>query len=41
MHEVYSERFPEAVTQRRSYEKVFWKHAANLQENTRAEVRFQ
>ena len=22
-------------------EKVFWKHAANLQENTHAEVRFQ
>ena len=29
----------EAVTQRCSYEKVFWKYAANLQENT--EVRFQ
>ena len=24
----------EAVTQRRSYEKVLWKYAANLQENT-------
>ena len=25
----------EAATQRRSWEKVFWKYAANLQENTR------
>ena len=24
-----------------SYEKVFWKYAANLQENTYTEVRFQ
>ena len=31
----------EAVTQRCSYEKVLWKYAANLQENTHAEVRFQ
>ena len=32
---------PEAATQRCSWEKVFWKYAANLQENTHAEVRFQ
>ena len=31
----------EAVTLRCSYEKVFWKYAANLQENTHAEVWFQ
>ena len=31
----------EAATQRCSWEKVFWKYAANLQENTHAEVRFQ
>ena len=30
----------EAPIQRCSYEKVFWKYAANLQENTHAEVRF-
>ena len=29
----------EAVVQRCSYEKVFWKYAANLQENTHAEVK--
>ena len=37
-------KFPqkaEAVTQMCSTEKVFWKHAANLQENTHAEVWFQ
>ena len=33
--------YKEAVTQRCSYEKVFWKYAANLQENTHAEVWFQ
>ena len=32
---------PEAATQRFSQEKVFRKYAANLQENTHAEVRFQ
>ena len=32
---------PEAATQRCSKEKVFWKFAANLQENTHAEVWFQ
>ena len=31
----------EAVTQRCCYEKVFWKYAANLQENTHGEVWFQ
>ena len=31
----------EAATQRCSQEKLFWKYAANLQENTRAEVWFQ
>ena len=31
----------EAVIQRCSYEKLFWKYAANLQENTHAELRFQ
>ena len=30
----------EAITQRCSLEKVFWKYAANLQENVHAEVRF-
>ena len=31
----------EAAIQRCFLEKVFWKYAANLQENTHAEVRFQ
>ena len=31
----------EATLQRSYWEKVFWKYAANLQENTHAEVRFQ
>ena len=31
----------EAGVQGYSLEKVFWKYAANLQENTHAEVRFQ
>ena len=31
----------EAVTQKCSWEKVFWKYAANLQENTHAGVWFQ
>ena len=30
----------EAATQRCSEEKVFWKYAANLQENTQADVWF-
>ena len=33
--------FLEAALQRWTWEKVFWKYAANLQEDTRAEVRFQ
>ena len=32
------ETFTEAALQRCSYEKVFWKYAANLEENTHAEV---
>ena len=32
---------PEAATQKCSWEKKFWKYAANLQENTYAEVWFQ
>ena len=31
----------EAGVQRCSWEKVFWKYAANLQENTHVEVWFQ
>ena len=31
----------EAALQRCSYKKMFWKYAANLQENTHAEVWFQ
>ena len=31
----------EAAFQRYSLEKVFWKYAANLQENTHSEVWFQ
>ena len=30
-----------AALQSCSLEKVFWKHAANIQENTHVEVRFQ
>ena len=33
--------FPEAALQRCSWEKMFWKYAADLQENTHAEVWFQ
>ena len=33
--------FPEAANQSCSLEKLFWKYAANLQENTHAEVWFQ
>ena len=32
---------PEAATHMSSWEKVFWKYAANLQENIHAEVQFQ
>ena len=31
----------EATAQRCSWETVFWKYAADLQENTHVEVRFQ
>ena len=31
----------EAAIQRYSVEKVFWKYAVNLKENTNVEVRFQ
>ena len=31
----------EAALQRCSYEKMFWKYAANVQEDTHAEVWFQ
>ena len=31
----------EAVIQKYSWEKVFWKYAATLQENTHAEVQIQ
>ena len=37
---ILSYKGPEAATQRCIYEKVFWKYATNLQENTHAEVRF-
>ena len=33
--------YSEAALQSCSYKKVFWKYAANLQENTHAEVWFQ
>ena len=33
--------YSEAAVQRCSSEKVFWKYAANLQENTHAKVWFQ
>ena len=33
--------FSEAAVQRCSSEKVFWKYAANLQENTHTKVWFQ
>ena len=35
------EQYSEAALQRCSEEKVFWKYAANLQENTHAEMWFQ
>ena len=38
--EIAMKDYPEAAVQRCSSEKVFWKYAANLQENTRAEVHF-
>ena len=34
-------KYTEASPQRRSYKKVLWKYAANLQENTHAELWFQ
>ena len=34
-------KITEAANQRGPWEKVFWKYAANLQENTHAEVGFQ
>ena len=34
-------RYKEAAIQRCSWEMVLWKYAANLQENTYVEVRFQ
>ena len=37
----YSLLFSEADLLRWSYEKQFWKHASNLQENTHAVVLFQ
>ena len=39
--QIISDPIPEAAPQRCSWEKVFWKYAANLQEKTHAEVRFQ
>ena len=39
--EQLSENLPEAAIQRCSWEDVFWKYVANLEENTHAEVRFQ
>ena len=32
---------PQAASQRCSYRKVLWKYAANLQENTHADMQFQ
>ena len=37
----YSLLCSDAALLRRSYEKLFWKYAANLQKNTQAEVWFQ
>ena len=39
--QVFKVYTPEAATQSCSWEKVFWNYAANLQENTHAEVRSQ
>ena len=36
-----SHKFAEATIQRCSQENLFWKYAANLQENTHAKVSFQ
>ena len=38
---IKEDQHSEAATQRCSLEKVFWKYAANLQENTHAEGWFQ
>ena len=40
-YHTYQSKATEGATQRCSWEKVFWKYAANLQENTHAEVQFQ
>ena len=37
---VLSQPLPEAALERCSYKKVFWNYAANVQENSHAEVRF-
>ena len=34
-------RIPEAAIQRCSFKKVFWKYAANLQENTHVKMWFE
>ena len=39
--EIFAITDKEATIQRCSYEKVFWKYAANLQKNTHVEVPFQ
>ena len=41
VRKVWMSQNKEAPTQRCSMKKVFWKHLANLQENTHAEVWFQ
>ena len=38
---MFQDQWKEAVTQRCFWEKVLWKYAANLQENTHTEVGFQ
>ena len=40
-NEISSAQVSEAATQKCSLEKVSWNYAANLQENTHVEVRFQ
>ena len=37
----FKKLYTEAAVQMCSWENLFWKHAVNLQENTRAEARFQ
>ena len=41
INQVTTFMYVEAAIQRCSYKKVFWKYAANLQENTHDEVWFQ